>query len=269
MVGLRKRARREAELLNITVNGISMAYERSGTGAPLLLVHGFPLDHRTWLPLVPYLEDSFDVIMPDLRGFGHSDAPEGAYQMNKLATDLAALLDGLNIQNTYIAGHSMGGYVSLEFARAAPSRVLGLGMISSQVAADPPDRKAGRYSTAEQVMLKGTSVVAGMADKLSANLELAPFFRDLILEQSPQGVIGALIAMAERPDSGALFSSFHFPVVIVHGLVDALIPPERSHQMKALLPPAKLFELPGIGHTPAMEIPYETGLRIKNLLTAA
>jgi pimeloyl-ACP methyl ester carboxylesterase len=246
-----------------------MAYERRGTGAPLLLVHGFPLDHRTWLPLVPYLEDSFDVIMPDLRGFGHSEAPQGAYQMGELAADLAALLDGLNIQNTYIVGHSMGGYVSLEFARAVPWRVLGLGMIGSQVAADPPDRKAGRYDTVEQVLLHGTSVVVGMADKLSASPDLRPFFREVILEQSPQGVIGALIAMAERPDSSDLFATFHFPVVLVHGQADALIPPERARQMKALLPQAKLFELPGVGHTPAMEVPYETGLQITKLLATA
>jgi 3-oxoadipate enol-lactonase len=242
----------------IPVNGISLAYGRRGTGAPLLLVHGFPLDHTTWEPLLPHLEDDFDVIMPDLRGFGQSDAPEGAYTVEQMATDLAALLDTLKIQKTYIAGHSMGGYVTLAFARAYPERVLGLGMISSQAAADSTEGKAKRYATVSEVAVNGVSAVAGMSEKLSANPAYVPFFRELILRQQPSGIIGALKAMAERPDASELFSTLDFPVILVHGLADALIPPERSREMKVLLPRAELVELSGVGHSPSLEAPVET-----------
>jgi 3-oxoadipate enol-lactonase len=244
----------------IFVNKISLAYDRRGTGAPLLLVHGFPLDHTTWEPLLPHLEADFDVLMPDLRGFGQSDAPEGAYTVQQMAADLAALLDALKIQKTYLAGHSMGGYVGLAFARIYPERVLGLGMVSSQAVADSPESKARRYATVGEVAVNGVSAVAGMSEKLSANPAHVAFYRELILRQRPGGVIGALKAMAERPEASELFSSFKFPVVLVHGLADALIPPERSREMKALLPQADLLELPGVGHSPSLEAPVETAM---------
>jgi pimeloyl-ACP methyl ester carboxylesterase len=189
----------------VTVNGISLAYERRGTGAPLLLVHGFPLDHTEWEPLLPHLEDDFDIILPDLRGFGQSDAPDGAYTVEQMAADLAALLDELKIQRTYIVGHSMGGYVALAFIRSYPERVLGLGMVGSQAAADSPENKAKRYATVSEVAVNGVSAVAGMSEKLSANPTHVGFFREMILRQRPSGVIGALKAMAERPDSNELF----------------------------------------------------------------
>jgi pimeloyl-ACP methyl ester carboxylesterase len=250
----------------ISVNGISLAYERCGKGAPLLLVHGFPLDHTTWEPLVPHLEASFDLILPDLRGFGQADAPDGAYTVEQMASDLAALLDVLKIKQTYVAGHSMGGYVSLAFARAYPERVLGLGMIGSQAAADSPEGKAKRYATVGEVAVNGVSAVVGMSEKLSANLAHVPFFRELILHQHPSGVIGGLKAMAERPDASQLFAVFDFPVVLVHGQVDGLISPERSREMKALLPSAKLTELPGVGHSPALEAPVETAQALSTFL---
>lgn len=250
----------------ISVNGISLVFDRRGTGAPLLLVHGFPLDHTTWERLLPHLEDDFDVILPDLRGFGQSDAPEGAYTVEQMAADLAALMDSLKIQKTYLAGHSMGGYIVLAFARAYPERVLGLGMVGTQAGPDTAEGKAKRYATAEQVSIQGISAVLGMAEKLSANPVDAPFFRELIQRQRPAGIIGALKAMAERSDSRPLFSTFHFPVVLVHGLADALIPPERSREMKALLPQAELMEFPGVGHSPALEAPVETANALRKLL---
>jgi 3-oxoadipate enol-lactonase len=242
----------------ISVNSISLAYERRGMGTPLLFVHGFPLDHTEWEPLLPHLEDDFDVILPDLRGFGQSDAPEGAYTIEQMAADLAALLDSLKIRKVHIVGHSMGGYVCLAFIRSYPERVLGLGMVGSQAAADTPENKAKRYATVNEVAVNGVSAVAGMSEKLSANPAHVAFFREMILRQRPSGVMGALMAMAERPDSGEVFSTFEFPVVLVHGLADALIPSERSRQMKKSLPSAELIELPGVGHSPALEAPVET-----------
>jgi 3-oxoadipate enol-lactonase len=250
----------------ISVNGISLAYDRRGKGAPLVLVHGFPLDHTTWEPLLPDLEDHFDVILPDLRGFGQSDAPDGPYSMSQMADDIAALLDAINIQKTYIAGHSMGGYVALAFSCAYPQRVLGLGLVGSQAAVDAPERKSARYATAAQVALEGVSAVLGMAEKLSADSSHIPFFRELIQCQRPAGVMGALKAMAERPDSLSYLSSFAFPVVVVHGLADVLIPVERSREMAALIPQAKLVELAGVGHSPALEAHIETAEALKGLL---
>ena len=93
-----------------SVNNIQLAYTRRGKGTPLVLVHGFPLDHHLWDEVVPLLEDTFDMILPDLRGFGESSTVDSFYTMEDYASDNAALLDQLGIQKAAIAGHSMGGY---------------------------------------------------------------------------------------------------------------------------------------------------------------
>ena len=240
----------------INIAGINIAYARRGRGEPLVLIHGYPLDRTTWNEVASLLEPDFDLIIPDLRGMGQSDAGDKTYTVADLASDIAGLLDHLKIQKAFVAGHSMGGYVALAFARAYPNRVRGLGMISSQVLADPPERKAGRYQTAKDVEEKGISVVVdSMTTKLSADEHIQSFVREVMQRQKPAGVIGSLKAIAERDDSSDLFKSFKFPVVIVHGDADALIPIERGREMKAALPSAHYAELRDAGHMPMMENP--------------
>ena len=114
----------------VAVNGINLAYTRLGKGTPLVLVHGFPLDSSSWNELIPYLKDHFDLILPDLRGFGKSTTVEAPYTLSDIADDLAGLLDDLGVEKTALAGHSMGGYISLAFAKKYPQRVSGLGLVA-------------------------------------------------------------------------------------------------------------------------------------------
>src|SRR5271157_233270 len=152
------------------INGINIAYERHGRGKPLVLIHGYPLDRTTWNEVTSLLENDFGLIIPDLRGMGQSDVMDKTYTTDDFAFDIAGLLDYLKVQKAFIAGHSMGGYVALAFARTYPNRVHGLGMISSQVLADSPERKQGRYQTAKDVQEKGIGVVVdSMTTKLSAD----------------------------------------------------------------------------------------------------
>jgi len=251
----------------VKVNGINIAYERRGRGEPLVLIHGYPLDRTTWNEVASLLESDFDLIIPDLRGMGQSDAVEKTYTVADLASDVAGLLDHLKIQQTFVAGHSMGGYVALAFARAYPNRVRGLGMISSQVLADSPERKEGRYKTAVEVAEKGIGVaVDSMSNKLSVDPRIQSFVRQVMQRQKPAGVIGSLKAMAERDDSSELFKSFKFPIVIVHGDADALIPVERGREMKATLPQAHYVELPKSGHMPMMENPQAVAEALRSFL---
>ena len=162
----------------IKINGIELAYARRGKGTPLVLLHGFPLDHHLWDDLAPFLEDKFDLILPDLRGFGESTTMDVPYSMDDYASDIAGLLDQLGIQKAAIAGHSMGGYVALAFARLHPERVSGLALISSQVLADPPDRKEGRYNSAADVAEKGIGgVVEAMTSKFTSGARLQAIAR--------------------------------------------------------------------------------------------
>jgi pimeloyl-ACP methyl ester carboxylesterase len=250
----------------INVNAIQLAYTRRGKGTPLVLVHGFPLDHHLWDEVVPLLEDRFDLIVPDLRGFGESSTVDSFYTMEDYASDLAGLLDYLGIQRAAIAGHSMGGYVALAFVRLFPERVRGLGLVASQVLEDSEERKQGRYKSAAEVAEHGIgSVVEAMAPKFTPDKRLQAFARESMERQPPAAYIGALKAMAERVDSTSLLSSFQFPVVLIHGNADSLIPIERAREVKATLPQAHLVEISGAGHMPMLEAKEKTAEALKHL----
>jgi pimeloyl-ACP methyl ester carboxylesterase len=248
------------------VNDLDMAYVREGKGTPLVLIHGYPLDHSIWDKVIPLLSDSFDVIVPDLRGFGTSTPSDATYGMSEYAADIAGLLDHLGIEQAAVVGHSMGGYVALAFAREFPQRIRGLGLVSSQALADAEDRKEARYKTAEEVAAKGVGGVAdGMSGKLSADARLQEYSRDLINKQKPSGVTGALRAMAERPDSTEFLKNFQLPVVLVHGEADALIPAEQARQVAGIISHAQLVVLEGVGHLPMLEKPEQTAEALKHL----
>jgi pimeloyl-ACP methyl ester carboxylesterase len=250
----------------INLNGIELAYERRGTGNPLALLHGFPLDHHTWDFVAPLLEGTFDLILPDLRGFGESTTVNEPHTLDAFASDIAGLLDHLGIQKTAVAGHSMGGYVALAFAKLYPDRISGLGLVSTQTLADPPDRKEGRYKTAADVAEKGIrGVVEAMASKFTSDEKIQNASREIMQGQQPAAYIGALKAMAERLDTSSLLATVEYPVVIVHGEKDSLIPVERAREAKSLAPHAHLVELPGVGHLPMMEAVKETAEALKGL----
>lgn len=250
----------------IKVNGIELAYERRGRGSPLVLLHGYPLDHHVWDAVAPILEGTFDLILPDLRGFGNSSTVDTPYTMEDMASDIAGLLDHLGIEQAAVAGHSMGGYVALAFARQYPGRLHGLGLVATQTPADPPDRKEGRYKTAADVAEKGISgVVDTMAQKFTQDAKLQDTSREIMERQQPAGYIGALKAMAERADTSAVLAGIKARVVIVHGDADALIPVDRAREAKNAVPGAYFLELKGMGHIPMLEAVNETAEALEHL----
>ncbi|MFT3893361.1 MAG: alpha/beta hydrolase [Anaerolineales bacterium] len=250
----------------VGINGIQMAFERHGKGTPLVLLHGYPLDHHVWDDIVPLLQDTFDLIIPELRGFGDSTTVDTLYNMDDMATDIAGLLGHLSVQKTAIAGHSMGGYVALAFARHFPKRVTGLGLVSSQVLADPPDRKEGRYKSAADIAENGiNNVVETMSTKFTSDPRLQGFAREIMQRQKPAAYIGVLKAMAERPDSTPLLSTMQYPLVVIHGDGDMLIPVVRAREIKEAVPSAHFVEISGAGHLPMMEAKEITAEALKQL----
>jgi 3-oxoadipate enol-lactonase len=251
----------------LNIDGTGIAYIRRGRGSPLVLIHGYPLDHTIWNGVVLLLEKEFDLIIPDMRGFGKSDVKASDDNLTIFATDMAKLLNQLKIGNACLAGHSMGGYVALAFARQYPERVSGLAMVSSQTPSDTPEIRESRLATARQVVEKGVGlVVEAMTPKLSTEKRIQDYVKRLIAEQRPEGLSNALKAMAGRADSSELFSTFKFPVVIVHGDADLLIPIKRAREMKAALPTAFYFELAGLGHMAMMEKPDAVAKALTSLI---
>lgn len=243
------------ELL-VNIDGTNIGYSRQGRGSPMLLVHGYPLDRTIWERVATMLEADYDVIMPDLRGFGSSDVMEADRSITGYASDLAGLLERLKIRRAHIVGHSMGGYAALAFARQFPEKTAGLGLVASQVLADSEERKASRQASAREIMDQGVASVAeAMVTKLSPDKAVQDAVRAIILRQRTLGLSVALDAMAGRPDSSDVLRAFSAPAVLIHGDADELIPVERGREMKNLLPAARYLELAGGGHMPMMENP--------------
>jgi pimeloyl-ACP methyl ester carboxylesterase len=109
-------------------------------------------------------------------------------------------------------------------------------------------------------------IAEAMTPKLSANARVQAFVRTVIERQTPSAVIGALKAMAEREDLMSHLSSVTYPVTLIHGNADVLIPIERAKEIKAILPSAQFVELQGAGHMPMMEFAKETAAGLKFLV---
>ncbi len=110
----------------VEVRGHALHVARAGQGAPLLLLHGWPEYWQTWEPVMSRLADRFELIAPDLIGFGDSDKPDGAYGPADHAEDMLALLDALEIERAGGVGHDIGGSIMQPLARRAPERFSGL-----------------------------------------------------------------------------------------------------------------------------------------------
>ena len=122
----------------VNVNGIQLAYARRGKGTPLVLLHGYPLDHHLWDEVVPLLEDTFDVILPDLRGFGevHNRRFTLSPWTIMLQTSRACSITSASkkLQSLDIPWVDMLPWL---LPGSIPTVSVGLGLVSSQVLADP------------------------------------------------------------------------------------------------------------------------------------
>jgi pimeloyl-ACP methyl ester carboxylesterase len=239
------------------INGINLAYDALGEmGLPVVLIHGFGLNRGIWRVMVEnYLAD-YRVILPDVRGHGESDAPEGAYSMAVLADDLAGLLDHLDVDKAVVCGHSMGGYIALAFAAQYPERLAGLGLITSRAEADSAEKKEGRLGLVEAVQKQGSTALAEiLAPRLSHDPAVVKAAYDLIAATPPAGIIGAALGMAERPNRTALFDRLEVPTLVVAGVEDQIVPLDDARQLANGLEKGMLVEIPGTGHAAMLEQP--------------
>jgi pimeloyl-ACP methyl ester carboxylesterase len=110
----------------VQANGASFHVAETGHGVPLLLLHGWPEFWLTWEPVMTRLAGRYRLIAPDLRGFGESDKPDGAFGAEDHAADVLALLDALEIERVGVVGYDVGGAAMQPLARRAPERLVGL-----------------------------------------------------------------------------------------------------------------------------------------------
>jgi 3-oxoadipate enol-lactonase len=250
---------------------IELHHQVIGSGIPMVLIHGYPLDHTIWYPVVDVLKESnIQMILPDLRGHGLSPVPDGIYTMDLMAEDILNLLNKLGIGKAILVGHSMGGYVSLAFSKRYPNRLAGLGLVSTQAFADTPEKRQARINSARDVMKRGSKAIGGsMPAKLTGRKEVMDKITEIITRTQPRGIAGALKGMAERPDMTEWLSSISAPAVVIHGMQDILMPLENSLLMSRLLGKAWLVKIADAWHMPMMETPEVVAQTLSELALKA
>ena len=244
-----------------TQDDFMLAYQDSCSGPTLLLIHGFPLNSSLWEPQLEDLSDTARMLAPDLRGFGLSGSGEEPYTMGLMADDCMGLLDALGVQEpVVVCGLSMGGYIAFEFHRRFREWVAGMILVSTRAGADTAEGKQGRDEMAQMARAEGPeTIAAAMLPKLLApetyerDEDLVAFVRDMMESASIEGIVGALMAMKERPDSTEMLEEIDVPTLIIHGDEDQIVPVAEAERMHEAIPDAELVLIPGAGHVPNLE----------------
>lgn len=248
--------------VRVRVRGASLNVHLRGDGAPVLLVHGFPLDHAQWEQQLESLS-GWRLIAPDLRGAGTSDAPaDPPYSMARYADDLIAVLDAVEAEHAVCCGFSMGGYVLFELWRRHSRRIRALILCDTRAEPDTPEGREGRDALAEVAERDGMDAVA---DRLLPKLvgettratkpALVDRIRHIILRAPVAGVVGALHAMRDRADSQDLLERITVPTLVVCGAEDALTPPATMRAMAERLRGSRYEEIAEAGHLSPLEQP--------------
>jgi pimeloyl-ACP methyl ester carboxylesterase len=212
-------------------------------------------------------------IAVDLRGCGASSAPADGYSMARYADDLVAVLDALGLKQAVFCGLSMGGYILFELLRRHPERVQGLVLADTRAEADSADGKRGRD---EMVAVAEQEGAAGIATRMLSKLlapataqtqpEVVRQVEAMILRTPVPGIVGALRAMRERPDSRPLLPEIRVPTLVLVGGEDVLTPPAVARGMVEAIPAARYAEVPGAGHLAPLEQPLATSRVLMDFL---
>jgi 3-oxoadipate enol-lactonase len=259
------RRRDGGDLQRVAVNGVSLAVEVRGDGPAVLFIHGYPFDHTVWTHQVAAME-GWCRIAPDLRGMGRSDAPDLGYSMETYAADLAELLDLLGARETVLVGLSMGGYVAFEFVRRWRERVRALVLVDTRAEADTPEARLNRDAAATTAREQGAEAIAeAMLPKVlgPSTLAGAPAtverVRAMMASSPVAGIVGALAAVRDRPDSTSLLPELAgLPTLVIVGDEDELTPPAQAKAMAEAIPGASLVVVRSAGHLTPLERPAET-----------
>ncbi len=244
---------------------VELAYDEGGAGLPVVLLHAFPLSSAMWAAQRKGLADLCRVITPDLRGFGRSPSGDDDPSVDRMADDVATMLDRLRLDRVVLGGLSMGGYVAMAFLRRHAQRVRAVVLADTKAGADAGPARVNRERIAQAVL--GDAGIQVLLDDVFPALvgdatkarrpDVLARVRALLLEARPAAVAWAQRAMASRPDSLDTLRGVRVPALVVVGEEDELSPPADAQAMVDALPLARLVTIPATGHLSAMENPEE------------
>lgn len=254
---------------------MALASVESGQGAPVVLLHGFPLDHTLWDGQAAAFSPGFRIITPDLPGHGNSPILAGLMTVDRMADSVIALLEELNItEPVTLGGLSMGGYVALSVAARYPERLRALMLFDTKSAADTPAAAALREKNARAIDETGSTedFLRGMLPKLFADStrrnapEVVAETEAIMRRSLPEGVSATLRALASRPDRTEILAKIAVPTLVVVGEEDAISPPEEMKRMAEMIPRCRFSVIPHAGHLSPLENPSAVNLTMGTFL---
>jgi 3-oxoadipate enol-lactonase len=235
-------------------SGVRIAWERRGTGAPLLLVHGLGYARWGWEPVVDGLAAAHEVLLFDNRGIGESDAPAGPYSTRVMAEDAGAVLDAAGLERAHVLGTSLGGMVALQFALDRPERVdrlvLACATPGGSGAAPMPDRTV-------QLLQEAQTLPPDVALRRFVTNALGPKPDELLVDRIMEHRLATaqpLPAWSAQAAAGAAFDVWErlpeisAPTLVLTGDEDGVVDPRNSELLGERIPDARLELFPGAGH---------------------
>jgi pimeloyl-ACP methyl ester carboxylesterase len=264
-----------------TDDGVRLYYEETGEGVPIMFVHEFAGDHRSWEPQVRFFSRRYRCIAYGARGYPPSDVPEGveSYSQKRAAADIGAVMDGAGLERAHVVGLSMGGFATLHFGLDYPGRALSLVAAGvgygTEKAREAEFRRAAEQA-AQGFETKGSRAFAEVYGSSAARVQFEAKdprgwreFVDQLAEHSPLGSANTMRGVqAKRPslyDLEGQFERLAVPTLIVAGDEDdnSLQP---SIFLKRTIPASGLLVLPKTGHTLNLEEPAAFNQAIADFL---
>jgi non-heme chloroperoxidase len=248
--------------------GVSIHVQDVGAGPPVVLIAGFGLSHEVWDGEVRELAAAgHRVVCIDLRGTGRSDKPVGDYSVARLAADVEAVLDALDVRDVTLVGWSFGGQIALALTATAPQRIRRLVLVCSNgVRASRSEQFP--FGPPAEVLLE--ALVGGELDnRIDARHktiasgfagEPDPRVVDFLVRIQLQMPSWAAVACYESyltTDLTAVLPSLNLPVVQILGADDVVTPADGAHWLGERLDDWRLITLAGCGHYPMFEAPAE------------
>jgi 3-oxoadipate enol-lactonase len=232
---------------------------QSGKGPPLFLLHSLLSDRASFDAVAPNLSRSFRIIVPELPGFGRSQAVNGA--LADIADRMAeAVGEGAGGEDAIVLGNGYGGFVALQMVIRHPKIATRLILADSGAAFSEAGRQAFRNMAAAS-KAKGLAAVTDVAMRRlfapefqEGHPELMRDRREAFLRTDPEVFRAACAQLAEldlRPE----LNKVKVPVLVVVGEHDEATPPPMSQELAALLPDARLKIIPGCAHVPQLQSP--------------
>lgn len=235
-----------------------------GEGKTVVLLHGFLESVEMWDYFTGHLSKDFRVICIDLPGHGNSDIYHEKLSMEIMARWVKTTLDHLKIENCVMAGHSMGGYVTLEFALQYPEMLQGLILFHSHASADTEEARQNRRRTINIVKLNKAGFIKEFIPDLFAEENTDTYADEIESLQNraaqtpPEGIIAALEAMRDRTGKIELLLNTSVPVLFIAGKEDSRIPVQNIMAQAILPKHAEVLILGNVGHMGFIEAREKT-----------